>query len=174
MLLFRRSEQRRLFARYADLSAICCLNRKQIANIILQHMGWIALYQFETIHNYIELETNMVRKGTISAKLGEKVLIPINMRDGCILGVGKGNDDLNQSAPHGAGRILSRSQAKEIISLEEFQNSMKGIYSSSVRRDTIDESPMVYKPLQEIIDNIQDTVEIVKIIKPIYNYKASD
>lgn len=149
-------------------------NRKQIANIILQHMGWKALDQFETIHNYIELETNMVRKGAISAKLGEKVLIPINMRDGCILGVGKGNDDWNQSAPHGAGRILSRSQAKEIISLEEFQNSMKGIYSSSVRRDTIDESPMVYKPLQEIIDNIQDTVEIVKIIKPIYNFKASD
>lgn len=149
-------------------------NRKQIANIILQHMGWKALDQFETIHNYIELETNMVRKGAISAKLGEKVLIPINMRDGCILGVGKGNDDWNQSAPHGAGRILSRSQAKQIISLEEFQNSMKGIYSSSVRRDTIDESPMVYKPLQEIIDNIQDTVEIVKIIKPIYNFKASD
>ena len=110
-------------------------------------MGWKTLDQFETIHNYIELETNMVRKGAISAKLGEKVLSPINMRDGCILGVGKGNDDWNQSAPHGARRILSRSQAKEIISLEEFQNSMKGIYSTSVRRDTVDESPMVYKPL---------------------------
>ena len=147
-------------------------NRKQIANIILERMGWKSISQFETIHNYIELETNMVRKGAISAKNGEKLLIPINMRDGCIVGVGKGNPDWNYSAPHGAGRLLSRSNAKELISIEEFEESMKGIYSTSVRKETIDESPMAYKPIEEIVENIKDTVEIVKIIKPIYNFKS--
>jgi tRNA-splicing ligase RtcB len=128
---------------------------------------------FETIHNYIDLETNIVRKGAISAKKGEKVLIPINMRDGCIIGIGKGNDDWNQSAPHGAGRIMSRMEAKETFKLDDFKESMKDIYTTSVSENTLDEAPFVYKPMQEIIDNIQDTVEIVKIIKPIYNFKAS-
>ena len=130
--------------------------------------------RFETIHNYISFEDNIVRKGAISAKKGEKVLIPINMRDGSIIAVGKGNKDWNQSAPHGAGRIMSRIKAKETFTLDEFEKSMKGIYTTSVSVETIDEAPFVYKPMQEIIDNIQDTVEIKKIIKPIYNFKAKN
>ena len=131
-------------------------------------------WYFETIHNYISFEDNIVRKGAISAKKGEKVLIPMNMRDGCIIGVGKGNDDWNQSAPHGAGRIMSRMKAKETFNLDEYKESMKDIYTTSVNENTIDEAPFVYKPMQEIIDNIGDTVDIIKIIKPIYNFKASD
>lgn len=134
--------------------------------------GGTYLDSFETIHNYISFEDNIVRKGAISAKKGEKVLIPINMRDGSIIAIGKGNEDWNNSAPHGAGRIMSRSKAKELVNLEEFKNSMQGIYTTSVNESTIDESPFVYKPMQEIIDNIKDTVEIQKIIKPIYNFKA--
>lgn len=129
---------------------------------------------FETIHNYISFEDNIVRKGAISAKKGEKVLIPINMRDGSIIAVGKGNVEWNQSAPHGAGRIMSRHKAKETFKLEDFKESMKDVYTTSVVEETIDEAPFVYKPMQEIIDNIQDTVEIVKIIKPIYNFKAKN
>lgn len=130
--------------------------------------------RFETIHNYISFEDNIVRKGAISAKKGEKVLIPINMRDGSIIAVGKGNKDWNQSAPHGAGRIMSRIKAKETFTLDEFEKSMKDIYTTSVSVETIDEAPFVYKPMQEIIENIQDTVEIKKIIKPIYNFKAKN
>lgn len=153
------------------------VNRITIADQILIHLFGhsTALHNaFNTIHNYIEHDTNIVRKGAISAKEGEIVLIPINMRDGCIIGKGKGNADWNYSAPHGAGRIMSRSKAKETVSLEEFEQSMKGIYTTSVNRSTIDESPMAYKPIDEIVSNIQDTVEIVKIIKPIYNFKASE
>ncbi len=131
-------------------------------------------WYFETIHNYISFEDNIVRKGAISAKKGEKVLIPMNMRDGCIIGIGKGNDDWNQSAPHGAGRIMSRIKAKQTFNLDEYKESMKGIYTTSINEDTIDESPFVYKPMQEIIDNIRDTVDVIKIIKPIYNFKASE
>ena len=148
------------------------LNRKTMADAIIQEMGFVELSRFETIHNYIEHETNMVRKGAISAKDGEMLLIPINMRDGCILGVGKGNEDWNVSAPHGAGRIMSRSKAKENVSLEEFENSMKGIYTTTVNQSTIDESPMAYKPIDEILKFVVDTVDIIKIIKPIYNFKA--
>ena len=133
-----------------------------------------SLAYFETIHNYISFEDNIVRKGAISAKKGEKVLIPMNMRDGCIIGIGKGNDDWNQSAPHGAGRMMSRMQAKEKLNLEEYKETMKGIYTTSVNEDTIDEAPMAYKPMKEIIENMKDTVEIVAIIKPIYNFKASE
>lgn len=150
------------------------MNRRQMANAILDEMGLKEIDSFETIHNYIEFESNIVRKGAISAKEGEMLLIPINMRDGCILGVGKGNEDWNYSAPHGAGRIMSRSKAKELVSLEEFEDSMKGIFTTSVSQSTIDESPMVYKPMDEIVENIKDTVDIVKIIKPIYNFKASE
>ena len=131
-------------------------------------------WYFETIHNYISFEDNIVRKGAISAKKLEKVLIPMNMRDGCIIGMGKGNDDWNQSAPHGAGRIMSRMKAKETFDLDEYKESMKDIYTTSINENTIDEAPFVYKPMQEIIDNIGDTVDIIKIIKPIYNFKASD
>lgn len=154
------------------------MNRVMIAQIICNHMGWGVdadmPYYFECIHNYIDHESNIVRKGAISAKLGEKVLIPINMRDGCIIGSGKGNEDWNQSAPHGAGRVMSRTKAKELVSLEDFEKSMHGIYTTSVNQSTVDESPMVYKALDEIVENIKDTVDVLAIIKPIYNFKASE
>lgn len=151
------------------------LNRNTIAETILDVMGWwYPLVGFETIHNYIDMETNMVRKGAISANSGELLLIPINMRDGCIIGRGKGNEDWNCSAPHGAGRIMSRSKAKEQVTLEEFENSMKGIYTTSVGQSTIDEAPMVYKSMEEIVTHIGDTVDVITIIKPIYNFKASE
>ena len=149
-------------------------NRAMMADIICRHMHWAPVSSFETIHNYIEHETNMVRKGAISAKYDERVLIPINMRDGCIVGIGKGNEDWNCSAPHGAGRLMSRAKAKENISLEEFETSMKGIYTTSVNRSTLDESPMAYKSMDEILENIEDTVEVECIIKPVYNFKASE
>lgn len=149
-------------------------NRMSIADAIMAGMGWVGIDIFETIHNYIDLSTNMVRKGAISAKKDEKLLIPINMRDGCIVGIGKGNDDWNQSAPHGAGRIMSRHKAREVVSMDEFRESMDGIFTTSVSVDTIDEAPMVYKPMDEIIENIKDTVDILEIIKPVYNFKASE
>ena len=148
-------------------------NRLMIALKIMLRMGWCAIDLFETVHNYID-DSNMIRKGAISAKNGEKVLIPINMRDGCIIGVGKGNEDWNYSAPHGAGRIMSRNKARESISMESFRESMEGIYTTSVCESTIDESPMAYKPMDEIIENIKDTVDISEIIKPVYNFKASE
>lgn len=154
------------------------LNRDSIAREILFNYFTKELIpvctKFETIHNYISFEDNIVRKGAISAREGEKVLIPMNMRDGCIIAIGKGNDDWNQSAPHGAGRIMTRMKAKETFKLDEFKDSMKGIYTTSVNENTIDEAPFVYKPMQEIIDCISDTVNIIKIIKPIYNFKAGD
>lgn len=152
------------------------LNRDNIAREILSNYFTDELpicNKFETIHNYISFEDNIVRKGAISAKKSEKVLIPMNMRDGCIIAIGKGNDDWNQSAPHGAGRIMSRTKAKEIISINDFKNSMSGIYTTSINEGTIDEAPMAYKPTEEIINCIGDTVDIIKIIKPIYNFKAS-
>ena len=149
-------------------------NRAQIARAILEEMGFSPFRSFETIHNYIEFGSNMVRKGAISAKAGETVLIPINMRDGCIIGVGKGNPDWNCSAPHGAGRIMSRSKAKETVSLADFEESMRDIFTTSVNPFTIDEAPMVYKPMEEIVENIKDTVDVVKIIKPVYNFKAGE
>lgn len=154
------------------------INRVMIAQIICNHMGWggdadMPDY-FECIHNYIDHDSNIVRKGAISAKYGEKVLIPINMRDGCIIGTGKGNEDWNCSAPHGAGRVMSRTKAKELVSLEEFEKAMDGIYTTSVNQSTIDESPMAYKTLDEIVENIKDTVDVPAIIKPVYNFKASE
>ncbi len=136
----------------------------------VEHDFWY----FQCIHNYINFDDNIVRKGSISARQGEKVIIPMNMRDGCIIGVGKGNEDWNYSAPHGAGRIMSRMKAKETINMEDYKKSMEGIYSTSVNNETIDEAPFVYKPMNEIIDCISDTIDIIKIIKPIYNFKASD
>lgn len=150
------------------------LNRKIISDIILEKMNWKSLDEFESIHNYLDFKTNIIRKGSISAQKDELLIIPINMRDGCIIGKGKGNEDWNYSAPHGAGRLMSRSKAKEIINLSDFENTMKGIYTTSVSQSTIDESPMVYKPMNEIVENIKDTVDILKIIKPIYNFKAND
>ena len=160
------------------------LNRLQIAKqIIINYYKLtyipemyppIMQNSFETIHNYISFEDNIARKGAIKANKNEKVLIPINMRDGSIIAVGKGNQDWNCSAPHGAGRIMSRTKAKERFKLEEFKQSMKDVYSTSVVEETIDESPMVYKSMQEIIENTKDTIEIQKTIRPIYNFKAKN
>ena len=148
------------------------LNRKYIADTVIEKMGWHVCEEFQTIHNYIDTKNLTLRKGSVSARDGEKLIIPINMRDGSLICVGKGNPDWNYSAPHGAGRILSRSEAKDAVGSDEFRESMKGIYSSSVMESTIDESPMVYKPMEEIMENIKDTVDIAKVIKPVYNFKA--
>ena len=150
------------------------MNRAWIAEKIVRKMGLEMVNAFETIHNYIDMRSNIVRKGAISAKKGERLLIPINMRDGCIIGIGKGNEDWNCSAPHGAGRIMSRMEAKEKLDLEEYKETMSGVFTTSVCTGTIDEAPMVYKPMQEIVDCIGDTVEIERIIKPVYNFKAAD
>lgn len=136
------------------------LNRKYIADTVIEKMGWHICEKFQTIHNYIDTKNLILRKGSVSARDGEKLIIPINMRDGSLICVGKGNPDWNYSAPHGAGRILSRSEAKDAVGIDEFRESMKGIYSSSVMESTIDESPMVYKPMEEIMENIKDTVDI--------------
>lgn len=152
------------------------VNRRTIAQQIIKHMGWNIDEQhvFQTIHNYIDIDNMILRKGSVSAQKDEMLIIPMNMRDGSLICVGKGNPDWNYSAPHGAGRIMSRGQAKSTVTMDEFEESMKGIYTTSVTQSTIDESPMVYKPMQEIIDNIGDTVDIIDIIKPIYNFKASN
>ena len=150
------------------------LNRHTIAKTIAKYMNFNIEDSFESVHNYISFEDNIVRKGAISAKKGEKVIIPINMKDGCILGYGKGNDDWNNSAPHGAGRIMSRKQARERISMDEYEKSMENIYTTSVNEFTIDEAPFVYKTLDEILNHIGDTVEVERIIKPVYNFKANN
>ena len=150
------------------------LNRATIAKIILQKMGWKELDRFETIHNYIDTKNMILRKGSISAQAGEKVIIPMNMRDGSLICIGKGNADWNYSAPHGAGRLMSRNKAKSAISLTDFEKSMKGIYSTTVSRSTIDESPMAYKNMDEIVRCVEPTVDIVDIIKPLYNFKAGE
>lgn len=150
------------------------LNRKTIAKTIAEYMEFNIDNSFESVHNYISFEDNIVRKGAISAKKGEKLIIPINMKDGCILGYGKGNEDWNNSAPHGAGRIMSRKQAKERISMEDYKKSMENIYTTSVNEFTIDEAPFVYKTLDEILNHIGDTVEVERIIKPVYNFKANN
>ena len=147
-------------------------NRMLIAKIIILTMGWDIKDVVETIHNYIE--GDMVRKGAIDATENKRVLIPLNMRDGVILGNGLGNSDWNNSGPHGAGRVLSRKAAQEQISLEDYRESMVGIYSSSINESTIDESPMVYKPAEEIQELIKETVEIIDVMKPLYNFKASN
>lgn len=149
-------------------------NRKAMLDEMLRHMKFDVVEQFTTIHNYIDLENMILRKGAISAQHNEQVLIPINMRDGSLICLGKGNPDWNYSAPHGAGRLMSRSKAKETFSLAEFKRSMEGIYTTSVNRSTIDEAPMAYKPMEEIIQNIQETVDIIKTIKPLYNFKAAE
>ena len=149
-------------------------NRKAIAKEIMDAMKFREETRYTTIHNYIDMKSKILRKGAISAQDGEICLIPINMRDGSLLCKGKGNPDWNYSAPHGAGRLMSRSQAKERITLSDFKKSMEGIYSTTVNKSTLDESAFAYKPMDEIILNIGDTVEILKIMKPIYNFKASE
>ena len=148
------------------------LNRKAMIQEITKHMDWEILESWESIHNFIDTEHMILRKGATSAQKGEKLLIPINMRDGSIIAVGKGNPDWNYSAPHGAGRVMSRTQAKNTVKFEDFQDSMKNVWTTSVHKSTIDESPFVYKPMEEIVGNIGDTVEIIDVIKPLYNFKA--
>lgn len=153
------------------------LNRRTIANIILQNLlgHTVDNYEhFETIHNYIDLQNNIIRKGAVSAQKNEKLLIPINMRDGSLICVGKGNPEWNYSAPHGAGRLFSRGVARKMFTVEAFANEMEGIYTTSVGQDTLDECPMAYKPIDSIVNNIGPTVDIVKIIRPVYNFKASE
>ena len=153
------------------------LNRKamvQSISIGLRIKQEDIIEQFTTIHNYIDTEKMILRKGAVSAQKGEKLLIPINMRDGSLICVGKGNEDWNCSAPHGAGRVMSRNKARKELSLEEFKAEMSGIWSSTVNLETIDEAPMAYKTMDDIVANIDPTAEIVKVIKPIYNYKAAE
>ncbi|PNR95951.1 RtcB family protein [Petrotoga sp. 9PWA.NaAc.5.4] len=148
------------------------LNRKAIIDEIVKNMNLTITERFTTIHNYIDMEHMILRKGAVSAQKGEKLIIPINMKDGSLICIGKGNPDWNYSAPHGAGRLLSRRQAKKILNVDEFTKVMKDIYTTSVNNKTLDEAPMVYKPLEEIEEIIKDTVEIVTRIKTVYNFKA--
>ena len=149
-------------------------NRAKMAEIILERCGWTAVESFQTIHNYIDVSEMILRKGSVSAKAGEKLLIPINMRDGSLICIGKGNEDWNFSAPHGAGRLMSRSAAFERLTMAEYEREMLGIYSTCVTPDTLDESPMAYKSIYEIVENIEPTAEIIRRIKPIYNFKAAE
>lgn len=148
------------------------LNRKAMIDEIVSGLNYTIVDGFTCIHNYIDTENMIMRKGSVSAREGEKILIPINMRDGSLICVGKGNPDWNYSAPHGAGRILSRMSAKEKLSLEEFKETMEGIYTTSISANTLDEAPMAYKSMDDIVNNISPTAEIVKHIKPVYNFKA--
>ncbi len=149
-------------------------NREKMAEILLERTGIAGGEAFHTIHNYIDTDEMILRKGAIAAHAGEKVLIPINMRDGSVLAVGKGNPEWNYSAPHGAGRLMSRSKAKNTLSMEEYKEAMKGVYTTSVNEQTLDEAPMAYKSLEDIIDVIRDSVDVIDVMKPIYNFKASD
>ena len=148
-------------------------SREKMAEIILERTGMTAVEAFHTIHNYIDTEEMILRKGAIAAHAGEKVLIPINMRDGSVIAVGRGNPEWNYSAPHGAGRIMSRTKANATIDMEAYRQSMAGIYTTSVNEDTIDEAPMAYKSLNDIIDVIRDSVDVLDVMKPVYNFKAS-
>ena len=149
-------------------------NRELIAEILLNRCGYTAKDAFHTIHNYIDTDEMILRKGAIAAHKGERVLIPINMRDGSVLAVGKGNPEWNFSAPHGAGRVMSRAGARKALTMEEYKKQMEGIYTTSVNEDTLDEAPMAYKSLDDIIGVIGESVEIIEVLKPIYNFKASE
>lgn len=150
------------------------LNRQAMVDEIVRAMGFHVEEQFTTIHNYIDTEAMILRKGAVSAKAGEKLLIPINMRDGSLICVGKGNEDWNLSAPHGAGRLMSRAEAKRSFTVSEFEKQMTEVYTTSVNKSTLDECPMAYKNMQDILNNIGPTAEVVKIIRPIYNFKAGE
>lgn len=149
-------------------------SRERMAEIILERTGMTAYSAFHTIHNYIDTKEMILRKGSIAAHKDELVLIPINMRDGSVLARGKGNPEWNYSAPHGAGRLMSRTKARETLDLEAYKKTMEGIYTTSVNESTIDEAPMAYKSLADIMDVIQDAVDVIEVLKPIYNFKASD
>lgn len=168
----------RLFDEYIhDMRIIqhfAMLNRKAMCDVIVNGMGFTPLEQFSTIHNYIDLDCMILRKGAVSAREGEKLLIPINMRDGSLICIGKGNPDWNCSAPHGAGRLMSRKDAFDTLSMEEYQREMEGIYTTCVIKATLDESPMAYKSIDEICEQIDPTVQIIDRIKPLYNFKAAE
>ena len=149
-------------------------NREKMAEVILERTGMTGTDAFHTIHNYIDTEEMILRKGAIAAHKGEKVLIPINMRDGSVLAVGRGNPEWNYSAPHGAGRLMSRTKAKENLSMDDYRSMMEGVYTTSVNEATLDEAPMAYKSLADIIDVIRESVDVIDIMKPVYNFKASD
>lgn len=149
-------------------------NREEIARRILKYLKIKPVESWHTVHNYIDFTDGIVRKGAIRCNLGEKVIIPLNMRDGSIIGIGKGNEEWNCSGPHGAGRLMSRSAAKESISMDDFRAAMKGIYTTSVNKNTIDESPMAYKNAEEIVEMVAPTIDVIEVIKPIYNFKASE
>ncbi len=149
-------------------------NRELMAEIILERTAMTSLEAFHTIHNYIDVDEMILRKGAIAAHNGEKVLIPINTRDGSVLAVGKGNPEWNYSAPHGAGRLMSRTAAKNNLSVDEYKEMMRGVYSTSINESTLDEAPMAYKRLEDIIDVIKESVDIIEVMKPIYNFKASN
>jgi Uncharacterized conserved protein len=149
-------------------------NREKIAEVLLERVGLTGSEAFHTIHNYIDTEEMILRKGAIAAHEGEKVLIPINMRDGSVLAIGKGNKEWNYSAPHGAGRLMSRTKAKENLSMQEYRKEMEGIYTTSVNEATLDEAPMAYKSIDDILDVIKESVTVIQVMKPIYNFKASD
>ncbi len=157
----------------AIVQKIAQMNRLLICKSIMEGMGWKMVESFQTIHNYIDVGYKILRKGAVSARYKERLVIPINMRDWVLFCKGKGNKNWNYSAPHGAGRIMSRGQAKERIPMEEFKKSMEGIFTTSVCQATLDEAPQAYKPMQEIMENIQDTVEVMDIWKPVYNYKSN-
>ncbi|QBQ07026.1 hypothetical protein E2C16_02435 [Sporosarcina pasteurii] len=148
------------------------VNRQTMAEVIMRGMGWNDINTFDTIHNYVDLDNMILRKGAISAQKDEIVIIPMNMRDGSLICRGKGNPDWNFSGPHGAGRTMSRTQARRHVKLAEFEDAMQDVWSTSVTKSTIDESPFAYKKMEDIIRHIGDSVEIVEIIKPLYNYKA--
>ena len=147
-------------------------NRELMAEILLDRIGVKAGEAFHTVHNYIDTGEMILRKGAIAAHEGEKVLIPINMRDGSVLATGRGNPEWNYSAPHGAGRLMSRTKAKETLDLSEYRKTMEGIYTTSVGPGTLDEAPMAYKSLSDIIDVIRDSVDVIDVMKPVYNFKA--
>ena len=149
-------------------------SRELMAEIICERVGLVAGESFHTIHNYIDTDEMILRKGSIAAHKGEKVLIPINMRDGSVIAIGKGNPEWNYSAPHGAGRLMSRTKAKGTLSMEEYKKAMEGIFTTSVNEDTLDEAPMAYKSLEDIIDVITESVDVVEVIKPVYNFKAGE
>ncbi len=149
-------------------------NREKMAEVIFEMTGIVPGDAFHTIHNYIDTDERILRKGSIAAHEGEKVLIPINMRDGSVLALGKGNPEWNYSAPHGAGRLMSRTVAKDTLSMEEYQETMKGIYTTSINENTLDEAPMAYKSLEDIIDVIRESVDVIEVLHPIYNFKASE
>lgn len=149
-------------------------NRQTIARIIAEQMKWEYGVQFDSVHNYIDIDSMILRKGAVRASAGEQLVIPMNMRDGSLICIGKGSAAWNESAPHGAGRIFSRSAAMKNLSMEDFKQTMQGIWTTSVSEETLDEAPMAYKPMQEIMDQIGETVEIQKRIIPVYNFKASD